>query len=469
MKEALLFLSIFLLLSCSEDKHRQAMNLYEQGKAQEERGAVDSAVITYNEVINLLEQTSNKSLYGDIYNRLGDVYLNNNLETDALKVFQIALRYNLALSDKTKASYSLRGMGKSYAYRLKPDSALYYHLKASKLIPHIKDSDEIANVYNNLSNDYFELNNYDSALIYVAKAISLNKDSLRIYSNYSVKGNVFMANHQYDSAYIYFKKGVLSPYIYTRATCYFHLSEIAKQTGDSNYAKYLEIYHSLNDSIDLQNQGIKIVKAEKYYTKDSKSQLNIFSIIWLIGFVITGAVCIYFAFRYYKKKINKASKLLEENEAYLRKTQVQLASLLANIKEAGELCRKRFMQSKEYSVIENRLRIDTILSYDEQAEYCSFLSVHFDSYIKSLQNIMTMSDDDCYLCCLFLSGFKTKHCANFRSITTNGLRTQKGRIFQKIKQIFGVDITFENFFGLPEKQVKSAKNNMISCENEAEK
>lgn len=451
MKKVWLLLSIFFILSCSGNKSQQATLLYEQGKEQEERGAVDSAVVTYNAAINLLKQTDDKPLLGEIYNRIGDLYLNNDLEPNAFQAFQTALKYNSLLIEKSKASYSLRGMGKSYIYRLMPDSALHFHLLANQLIPQIKDTNEIANIHNNLSNAYLELKNYDTALTHIAKALFFCKDSNNIYSSYSTKASIFTAIHQYDSALIYLKKGVYSSNIYTQAACYLQLSRLSKVIGDPDYTTYLEKFHYLNDSIDRQNQSTSIVNAEQNLTQKHNAQEKR---LLIIGILIIGSLGYYLVLHYNKKKINRANKQLQESKITIQEIQSQLQAILANIKETGETCTKEFIKSKEYPVIKDRAKTDSVLSYEEQEQYCTLLLKHFDPYIRCLANVMSMPKESYYLCCLFLIGFNTKECANFRGISTKGLRTQKGRIFKKIKELFGTEITFEYFFNLPEKQAK---------------
>ncbi|RGN49938.1 MULTISPECIES: lipopolysaccharide assembly protein LapB [unclassified Bacteroides] len=462
MKKVWLLLSIFFILSCSGNKSQQATLLYEQGKEQEERGAVDSAVVTYNAAINLLKQTDDKPLLGEIYNRIGDLYLDNDLEPNAFQAFQTALKYNSLLTEKSKASYSLRGMGKSYIYRLMPDSALHFHLLANQLIPQIKDTDEIANIHNNLSNAYLELKNYDTALAHITKALFFCKDSNNIYSSYSTKASIFIAMHQYDSALIYLKKGIYSSNIYTQAACYLQLSRLSKMIGDPNYTAYLENFNYLNDSIDRQNQNTSIANAEQNLIKKHTAQEKRLLIICIIGILIISSLGYYLVLHYNKKKINRTNKQLQESKITIQEIQSQLQAILANIKETGETCTKEFIKSKEYPVIKDRAKTDFVLSYKEQEQYCTLLLKHFDPYIRCLANVMSMSKESYYLCCLFLIGFNTKECANFRGISTKGLRTQKGRIFKKIKELFGTEITFEYFFNLPEKQVNPANKSLHS-------
>lgn len=455
MKNILLFLSISLLFSCT-GKVQEATLLLDQGKGQEERGALDSAIISYKQAIELLEQTKNSEVQGDVYNQIGDLYLNHSLYSNAYEMFRKSLEYNSVLIDKTQTSYSFRGMGKSYAYRDKIDSALNYYLQAYKLIPQIKDSNEIANIYNNLSNIFLEQKHIARALQYINTALLFYNDSINIYRSYFIKANIFIEDYKYDSALIYLKKSVHSKNIYTKAGCYFQLSELAKRSGDNNYMIYMEKYHALNDSIELLSKGVNIISAEAQYIITQQSQI---SMLWIICILLISFCCFYFSFYYYKKKINKTKKQLRENEVSIQEVQTQLHIILKNIQETGEICKVKFMKSKEYSELKKKMREDMLFRYSEQEKFSAILLNYFAPYINCLSSVVIMTSDNYYLCCLFLIGFDTKQCAKFRNITENGLRTQKGRICQKIKEVFGANMTFESFFNLPKKTIKPIKKN----------
>lgn len=480
MKKVWLLFSIFFILSCSGNKSQQATLLYEQGKEQEERGAVDSAVVTYNAAINLLEQTDNKPLLGEVYNRIGNLYLDNALYPNAYEAFQTALKYNSLLAEKSKASYSLRGMGKSYAYRLMPDSVLHFHLLANQLIPLIKDTDEIAGIYNNLATTYLSLKQYGKAAAYNTKTLQIVKDSIDIYRCYSIKADIFIAYHQYDSAQIYLKKGICSHNIYTKAGCYLQLSELAKQIKDPNYVQYLEISRALRDSIENNYQTADIAHIEQHYIKENIHQEKQLRIAWIIGILIISLFLTYLLLCYHRHKINmekknilKLNKQLQENKVTIQELNSQLAQIkkehnlttkqkksaeeqneiynrlketqeiiLTRIKQTGENCTKKFIKSDRYSIIKGNKEI-TELSKKQRQEYRASILKEFSPYIKHLSSFTKMSPDDHYLCCLILIGFNTKECACFRGLSDDAIRSQKIRIRKKIVESFGTNMSFE--------------------------
>lgn len=478
MKRIILSLSISLLFSCTE-KVQQATLLFEQGKEQEERGAADSAIISYNKAIGLLNGNTDKKLLGKIYNQFGDLYLNNSLYPNAHDVFEKALKHNLTLKDKTQASYSLRGIGKSYAYRNKVDSALCYHSQACRLIPQIKDSNEIVNIYNNLAVTYLFIKQYDKAELYNTESLKLAKDSASIYRCYSIKADLFIANSQYDSAYMYLKKGTFSNNLYTRISCYLQLSKLSKQIVDTT--NYLRIFHTLNDSIENNNQVANITHTQLHIINNERIKDKQSFTLWIL-FILSGGCIIIFLFKTYfkiqhQKKIQKIEKRFQDSETKIQKLSNQLSIIkdqlyseekqkelekelstklqqlkkdleiiLNNIRKTGEISAKKFMKSKTYTITNAELNFeDPNLSQKQKEEFISQILKSFNLYIERL-SVTSMSEEDYLLCCMLLIGFNTKACACIRNISETSIRSQKSRIREKIKTAFGISTAFDYLF-----------------------
>ncbi len=160
----------------------------------------DSALILYREAIELIKDSHKKELLGELYTRTGDLFLSGNMYEPARKAYKNGLKCTMNLEDKTNASKSLRGVGKSFFFNFQPDSAITYFLQAEKLLNHIKNHDEISHVYDNLSGFYLMRKEYKKSLYYNQKAIYYTSDSLNLYRNWLSKATLFSRTGQYDSA-----------------------------------------------------------------------------------------------------------------------------------------------------------------------------------------------------------------------------------------------------------------------------
>ncbi len=480
MYKTLPILLILLLSACHRDIQK-AEELFEKGKTLENEGCIDSAVIIYHQAIDLLAYTDKNTLKGEIYNQLGNLFINNSLYQNAFEAFKEGLKYNINLEDRTNASISLRGMGKSYAFRLIPDSAIKYVIQASLLIPHIKDREEISSIHNNLSGLYVDLKNFDKALEHNTLSSILTKDSANIYRNYYIKGEIFNIQENYDSAWTYYTAASHSNNIYTKAGCYLELSKLAKKINPSKYAAYMEIYHDLNDSISRLEQTAEITIAEQYHLKNTINKERTKLSNWI--FIFLGISILLIGYHQYKirtekKKNNDMDKILRDNEIIIQQLHHQLSEIdkaliqsknhqetaqkqteiyeklqntqgiiISNIKITGEECVRAFMKSKIYRELKNKLKEhNSVLLQADQEKYQTDIIKEFRPYIQYLSTFTKMSQEDYYLCCLGLAGFTTKECAFCRGVTNEAIRSQKIRIKEKFMKSFGTITPFKHIF-----------------------
>ncbi|WP_368126114.1 tetratricopeptide repeat protein, partial [Bacteroides nordii] len=198
-------LSILLLITlfaCHTNKE-SAIELFEYGRIMEERMQPDSAVVMYQRAIKQSMASKDTKLIGLIYNQLGDLYLSHYLFNKSLLSYQSGLKYNQLFLDKINASKSLRGIGKSYTYRSMPDSGLIYLSQALQLSESINDKEEVVRIHNNISNAYFELEQFDEALKHNIQALNMTKDSTSKYINSFARADIMYQLQKYDSAQYY--------------------------------------------------------------------------------------------------------------------------------------------------------------------------------------------------------------------------------------------------------------------------
>lgn len=468
----LLFLTTFFIFACDRTRQEKANNLFEQGKKLEAEQLPDSAMILYQQAINELKRVKDDTLSGIIYNQIGNLLLNNELYSDAFEPFSKALIYNSKISNKTEASRSLRGMGKSRLYQEAVIPAIEYYKSALLLSPHITNQEEISLIHNNLSSAYLELGNYNLSLAHNTKATQLSRDSINIYKNYNIRGCLFMKSHQYDSAWIYYKLGCNSNDLYTQASCYYALIDWAKATNNIDSAKYISIFQILKDSIEDKSRSFEILKKDKqYYVNITKKELDdkygyliaiilILSIIFIIIFTkqhrsekiknkkLSGfAKKLQLEMSKLECELERAAERNEIKKKLIVSSQLQdvQAIVIKDIKKLGNKATTNFRRTESYKKLKEILASGEMKEKERNANYKK-LQEAFAPFNTYLITFLDFSSDDCLYCCLSLLKFKTNECALFRNITEDAIRSQKRRLKCKINEIFDSEELYEYIF-----------------------
>ena len=336
---AILF-SLFMFLACTD--HRQkADELIRQGKELEELQLPDSAIIIYQQAIRELRTTKNDTISGVLYNRIGDLMFENDLYPQAYEPYRNALAYNLRMNDKTEASKSIRGMGKSKLFEYANDSAVIYFKRALALSPHISNQKERSLIHNNLSLAYFELGKYDLSLSHITEALRLSQDSLNIYKNCNIKGDLFMQSKQYDSAYIYFKLGSKSKNIATQASSNYSLIAWARAINSKDSAQYIHIFRRLKDSIERESKMFQILRKDKQFqVTETQKEVKAKYLYWIIGIVMLFFILTFIFLKRsqsVKKKNKKLSGAVQKHRAEMSKLRHEQKVLISQkTKELNE-------------------------------------------------------------------------------------------------------------------------------------
>lgn len=461
MKPILIVCLLFCTFTaCNRDRQvSEALNLFGQGKDFEKNGLPDSAIHRYRQAADVLKDSREYGLTGEIYNRLGDILLANRAYTGAFPVYRDALECNLKQDDKTNASRSLRGMGKSYVFRYLPDSALTYFINASRLSAQIKDSEELALIHDNLSATYYELKQYSRSMKHNTLSLQLSKDSTAIYRNYYARADLFALSGQKDSAWHYYLMGSRCSAIRTKAACYLYLSKMAKETNHPDYIKYLELFNVLRDSIERSVQLDRVNSVERQYAQKAVAKQTVSEeknkYTFLIVLILVFVVCmIVFLVRRYRSTLtvhrsvlkettqNMEGKLLEasrQKDSLQKKLEYYLKSghqndqTISEINAVADKCAKRFIKSEAYLRVKEELdkRNHSPLSNEKQALFSRLITDAFRPYTKCLSVYLVLSPEDEYLCCLSALKFSTEKCASLRGVSNEGIRSQRSRIRKK--------------------------------------
>lgn len=472
------FLLSTFMISCS-GKLQESQYYFELGKVQEERQQLDSAALSYRKAIEVLGNSDNIEQKGKIYNQLGNLFLNAGLYMKAMDAFNKAIKSNLLLPDKTNLSSSLRGKGKSFLYNNKLDSALCYFLKAAELSDQIKNIKEILLINDNLSSVHYFLNQYDKAYLYNQKALSLSKDSTDLFRGWYAKGDILMELQQYDSAWHYYELASRSTSIYTKAGCYWAISELTRTLQLPDSSKYLKLFTIIHDSIERLDQRVQVNSIDSQYLEKKNLVKERKSFATLIVFItIVGALLFLFFILRYKKRLKKERNKLEEEQkkisllheeklAIQNKLDSQIENekniaeramecerieqiqrdLITNIKNIAENCTKDFFRQNIYQEIKCKLRKDSsLLTNADRRQLYDVITKTYQPFIYNLAALLNLSEDDCYVCCLSLSKFTTKEASYLKKISWDAVRSQKTRIKKKNLEILHSLELFEFIF-----------------------
>lgn len=460
-------LLILVFIGC-KSKVSNFSYFYEQGKYYEEKQQFDSAIYFYREALDLLKNLNEPEKTGETYNRLGDIFLETSLYEKAFDSYKEASKYNFHIADKTYYSKSLRGMGNSFAFRSMPDSAINYFLSILKWSASIKNKREILLIHNNLSNAYFETEQYDSALYHSNIAISLSKAAEDFYRESLMRADIFTKYQRYDSAWYYYELGSHSNDIFIKASCYWTLSELSQKLLKADSTKYLRMFSILNDSIDRLDQSVQVETAdEKYLTHKVENDYErklFFALSGVLLCIFISTVFIHF----HKKKssihsqrqqeetqrkdglitqlYNEMSILqheinarkeqernLSENDQRYERLEELIENVTKNMVNTAKICSRNFTRSSKYKNIKLKLQRTTPGLTPKERDYVhDTVMTYFDPLIKYLAIFMDMPKEDCFLCCLTLSKFSDKESSQIRCVSWSAIRSQKNRIKSRI-------------------------------------
>lgn len=455
-----LFVLLCFLSSCHVDRRTEALALLREGEEMADSGNPNSAVNLFRKAADLSTATGDAALQSEIYNCLGDIFLQHGVYDRAIEAYQQAADYVQMLPDKSLLSRAYRGIGKYHYLCGNMKDALQYFQKARNLEDQIADVEEVSSIYNNLSNAYCELEDNDKALFCNSKAISLTKDSLKYFRNCAVRGRLLMLSHQYDSALYYIAIASRSNDARVRASSYYKLSEMPVASGitDSMKYVYLSLAKQLSDSIEDVNRSVQVVESEHLHQLQSLKS-NAQSKLIYISFIVAAIVLllvVYFHY-WYKSKKNKYQQIIEHLDTSNRELhkvhemnksgwEKQLISITVS---AGNSCVERFVAMPFYERLKKKLQSeDASLTYNEQDELRQVVFEVFGNYIQQLSVIIDkLSTNDSLLCCLSLLKFSTRECALCRGVSNETIRSQRTRIKKKIPENFLKGGLFNLIFG----------------------
>lgn len=236
------------------------------GKIYFKKAEYEKALSIYFNVLESSKKIGNKDLLAEINNTIGQLYQETN--GDKEKVFEFyynALHWRKELGDKFGEGIALLNLGSFYSELNQYDSATIYLNKARQLSLETNDNGAVPAIYLELGKLSVKKRKYIDARYYFIKginfAIDLNKKQEVVELLLSL-GDVLMAERNYDEAINYYKKSIDSSLHYQYGglllQSYEKIISAYELNKDVNSClKYFKIYTIAKDSI----QGYEQLKA----------------------------------------------------------------------------------------------------------------------------------------------------------------------------------------------------------------
>jgi len=174
-------------------------------------GRIDSALIIYQEAIDLGKKMGLNKIVGAIANNMGNLYrMKGDLEK-SLTNFQICYKAGIALQDTLLILASLDGMGVVFRVKGQFDSALQNFLKVEKIAKISNRKNVLLSAKINKASIYFEhrIEKLDVADLLEAQKLALETNNFISRASIAqILGGKSLFDENYDQALKYFKNGL---------------------------------------------------------------------------------------------------------------------------------------------------------------------------------------------------------------------------------------------------------------------
>jgi two-component sensor histidine kinase len=183
----------------------------------------------FEESIKLFTKQKNLRKKAEAINLLGAYYQNIDEDSIAIKLYTESLQIAEKIKDTAGILRPYRGFVFIFTKMGLYDKAIAYGLEGIKRSEHFHKEISVAFLSNNTGNAYLQSGQFDLAIAFYKKALSINKDAENIVRNSSNIGNAYLYLNKIDSAAKYLNRvEVLLPQVKVPRAFIFAYSYIAK-------------------------------------------------------------------------------------------------------------------------------------------------------------------------------------------------------------------------------------------------
>ena len=364
----------------------------------------DDAAVLYLKALDCLKNKNENVLFARIYLDMGEIYSLQSNNIEALKKYNLSLRYFNRAKRKIDASFIMLSIGSTFSVIKKHEVAQKYFKYA---ISNTKDSFLLGAAYQNIGIDYYRNNQIDSAKYYFYKSLRFpyrnNTLSLRCY----YLADLLFDKDQYDSAYHYAQIALRHPVnFYVQRDCYRILTNVEYTRKDlKQMGIYLAHYQDCNDSIRIVVSQTKISVLEKLYNSSLEAKASSQKLILIVSILLFIVLisCYFVVFLYKRNKLKR-----QEIHAYKQQLNTKQEFVSRRLFRKIEETRASQTEERKNASVETRERLDKevyiiALHLDNWDDFNREINHAFNNIIISLNSEYTsITRKEIIWCCLHL-------------------------------------------------------------------
>ena len=380
----------------SDDITLRAKAHYYLGRVCQDRGDIEGTVREFLVAMPLAEKAENYDLNILLKSNLGLLFWRHGLQEEADSLYRQAVELAEAHRDSLRLAVVLvhcadicMERGEEYY-----TDAEKYLKRALKLV---KDTDKQHTeelVFSSLSYLLEYQGKSREAILYANKGMRLVLDSSERYGYYLVIGSAYLQLEQYDSAFVYLNRGIPSDNYYAKTNAYMKLSEMAMRLGKQNEAlEYETLYTIYKDSMKLVEQPVEVVSSLKdvlyrQSTERYESFLTRYRFCLLL-FVLLFIITIYFFLQRRRKRKKEIARLVDKRQLLYKSIEAikkELEEKKLEIKEIQQHC--ECLESD----VNSKVQLDSCLNelleqYHSMQEDLERRLVERDEEVRRLRNL----------------------------------------------------------------------------------
>lgn len=430
-----------------------------------DKDALDIALENYLHAYEYYEQEPPSARF-KLENNLAIVYARTANPENAIRFFEKVYAYQQTQSDSLTLASILNNMGRIWLDK-NPDSALVYFRESLKVAENMPMPNLKVYLYTNMGKSYMMKENFAAAISNYRNAlaqISNAADPQNLAWLFNEVSEYYKAINKVDSAIIYSEKAVtildsVAPFSFQqqRSVGQLYKNYLAKNDFESA-AKYFEKYVVITDTLNLEDKRVNVEKlliAEEYRNKEKIRELeeskkearNYIILLGLLALLLVLAMFLYrFRNKFKRAELEKQlvtakqkelnTNLELKNKELIGKAMIEMhrteiiEDILNDLKEIKlKAAKKETQNAIDYIV--KRLKRDTSSNIWDEFEM-RFEQVH-ESFYKNLTEKHTdLTSRDKRLCALLKLNLTSKEIAQITGQSSKSVENARTRLRKKL-------------------------------------